>query len=115
MAFFMIKEGFRLRKEASQFNIHVMPAYDVFYMILSLLVVGAIKETAIYFIHPWVNKRIEEIYPKEVWPEKKRKSTYYTLGAFWYTISVVIGLWIFWGSETVPRLFGGTGDNAATL
>jgi len=115
MAFFMIKEAFRLRKEAPKYNIHVMPSFDLVYMLLFVLGVGAIKESAIYFLHPMVNRRIEKLYPKEIWPEKKRKSGYYTLGAFWYTISVGIGLWIFYGSKTVPRLFGGTGDNASTL
>ena len=115
MAYFMIKEGLELRREAKRFGIHVMPYYDVLYMLLSILIVGAIKETAIYFIHPLVNEKIEELYPKEVWPEKKRKSTYYTLGVFWYTISCAIGLWIFYGSDTVPRLFGGSGNNSATL
>lgn len=79
-------------------------------MLLATIVVGVVKQTGITLALPIVNNRIEELYTEDLWPLKKKKAAYYTLGCIWYSISGVVGLLIFWNHPNVPRIFGGSGD-----
>jgi len=107
----LFMEALKTRSKIIELGYEVRPTSDIAYMAIASVVVY-IMRTGIYrLVKSFSERRVELLYEKELWVEKKRKITHYCSGTVWYSIATGLGVYVLWGAETVPKMFLGSCDN----
>lgn len=108
----LIKEGLAVRVELDKAGYALKPWSDLTYILIATGVVYAIKESLYKMVKPWCEARVEYIFEKLIWEQKKIKAVYNIVGLLWYSFSSLVGCYLAWGSPAIPKLFLGSAEDA---
>lgn len=96
------------RSKAKEHNVPLMPLTDMLFMLLATFVTACAKESIRRLTKPYLFNRIETLYERSSWKEKKAKILYSFTSLIWYSMMAIFGLALAWGDKSVPACFGGS-------
>jgi len=104
------KHVYNFRQIAKQLEIQIQPVTDINLMLIFTIFAIIFKKGSTFFLKNWINSTIEKCHPEEKWALKKKKANYQLSSFLWYSMLLIIGIYLSWGDDAIPTCTMGSGD-----